>query len=112
MNRFVGRRLGPYLLQGLLGAGGMGAVFRGYHTVLGQARAIKVLPPQLALEDAAIERFRREANIAAGLRHPNIVLIHDVGETDDGFSAGGIIGLIAGNGVLHIAAAHVRVSAP
>jgi tRNA A-37 threonylcarbamoyl transferase component Bud32 len=82
MDYLSGRRLGAYELRQQLGSGGMGAVFLGVHTVLGQTRAIKVLPPQMALDRDFLERFRREARLAAALDHPNIVPIYDIGEAD------------------------------
>ena len=75
-----GRVLGPYVLGERLGAGGMGVVYRTRHTRLGQERAVKVLPVQMAADPVFITRFEREARLAAELRHPNIVIIHDIGE--------------------------------
>jgi len=83
MNVLTGRTFGPYELQDMLGRGGMGAVYRAYHRTLQQHRAIKILPPHFAADENFVERFRREAMIAAGLRHPNIVQIYDVGEEGD-----------------------------
>ena len=75
-----GRVLGPYELRERLGAGGMGVVYRAMHQRLNQERAVKVLPVQLAADPVFITRFEREARLAAELRHPNIVIIHDIGE--------------------------------
>jgi serine/threonine protein kinase len=73
---------GRYQLQGLLGRGGMGQVYRAYDTATDRTVAIKVLPPHLA-EDREFElRFRREARIAASLNDPHIVPIHSFGEID------------------------------
>src|SRR5690242_3655421 len=77
------RSIGPYDLLEPLGRGGMGVVYRARHGGLQQDRAIKLLPPHLAADDSFVVRFKREATIAAGLRHPNIVLIYDVGQQDD-----------------------------
>jgi serine/threonine-protein kinase len=82
VDKLSGRTLGPYELGERLGSGGMGAVYRGWHRTLRRHRAVKVLPPILAADETFVERFQREAYIAAGLRHPNIVLIHDIGEAD------------------------------
>src|SRR5262249_16757394 len=82
MDYLAGRRLGSDGLGQEVGRGGMGAVFLGVHTVLGQTRAIKVLPPQMALDRDFVQRFRREAKLAAALDHPNIVPIYDIGEAD------------------------------
>lgn len=75
-----GRVLGSYELQERLGAGGMGVVYRARHIRLGQQRAVKVLPLQMAVDPVFVTRFEREARLAAELRHPNIVIIHDIGE--------------------------------
>lgn len=84
VDQYVGRTLGPYLLQSKVGAGGMGVVYRAVHQALGQTRAIKILPPSLAYDTAFVRRFQREAKIAANLHHPNVVQIYDVRE-EDGF---------------------------
>ena len=72
-------RLGPYEILGLLGAGGMGEVYRGRDTRLGREVAIKVLPSSFFENSEALARFEREAKIVAALSHPNILAIHDVG---------------------------------
>src|SRR5580700_9156619 len=74
-----GTKLGPYEIQSLLGAGGMGEVYRARDTRLHRDVAIKVLPQAFATE-AARERFQREARAASALNHPNICVVHDVGE--------------------------------
>jgi serine/threonine protein kinase len=58
----------------------MAVVYRAYQPSLNRYVAIKVLPPQLSFDQEFVERFLREAKAAAGLRHPNIVVIHDVGQ--------------------------------
>ncbi|MFN8636305.1 MAG: protein kinase [Chloroflexota bacterium] len=82
LDRPNARSIGPYDLLEPLGKGGMGEVYRARHRELQQDRAIKVLPPHLAADESFVARFKREALIAAGLRHPNVVLIYDVGEQD------------------------------
>ena len=77
------RSIGPYDLLEPLGRGGMGVVYRARHRDLQQFRAIKILPPHLATDESFVARFKREATIAAGLRHQNVVLIYDVGQQDD-----------------------------
>ena len=59
----------------------MGVVYYGYDSLLQRAVAIKVLPSVLTYDRQFVERFRQEAVAAAGLHHPGIVTIHDVGET-------------------------------
>ncbi len=73
-----GFRLGDYLIQDQIGQGGMGAVFLAVHQTLGRKVAIKVLPPAVADDRVALERFLREARTAAALDHPNIVKLFDV----------------------------------
>ncbi len=75
----VGQRLGPYPIQALLGAGGMGEVYRAHDPRLGRDVAIKVLPAHLAADAAALARFEREVRAVAALSHPNILAIHDFG---------------------------------
>lgn len=60
----------------------MAVVYRAYHESLNRYVAIKVLPPQLALDATFVQRFLQEARSAAGLKHPNIVTIYDVGVED------------------------------
>ncbi|HEY7600617.1 MAG TPA: protein kinase, partial [Candidatus Limnocylindrales bacterium] len=75
-----GRRIGRYEIVGLLGRGGMAAVYRAHDTALRRDVALKILYPQYSGDRTQIERFEREAVLAAGLDHPNIVPIYDVGE--------------------------------
>jgi eukaryotic-like serine/threonine-protein kinase len=75
-----GSRLGPYEILNLLGAGGMGEVWRARDTRLDREVAIKVLPPALAQSAAFKLRFEREAKTISQLSHPNICTLYDVGE--------------------------------
>jgi len=75
-----GTKLGPYEIVALLGAGGMGEVYRARDARLGRDVAVKVL--QESLGGNAWERFEREARAASALNHPNICAVHDVGEAD------------------------------
>jgi hypothetical protein len=77
-----GTRLGPYEIVGLLGAGGMGEVYRARDPRLGREVAVKVLPPAFAGDAARQQRFEVEARAAGALNHPNIVTVHDVGVAD------------------------------
>jgi len=72
-----GTRLGPYQIEGALGAGGMGEVYRAKDTRLDRAVAVKVLPEDLAADSQALARFEREAKAVAALSHPNILALHD-----------------------------------
>ena len=74
-----GTLLGPYRIEARLGAGGMGVVYRALDLRLNRPVAVKFLATRL-LDDAARERFKREARLASALNHPNILTVHDVGE--------------------------------
>src|ERR1700733_1694886 len=75
---------GRYRIDAVLGAGGMGRVYRGEHTGIGRAVAIKVLHAQLGRSKEATQRFQREALASGRLDHPNIVGVSDFGVLDDG----------------------------
>src|SRR5690349_17037065 len=81
--RLVGEQLGPYRLLALLGAGGMGEVYRALDTRLDREVAVKTLPPEMAGDPDAQARFEREAKAVAAVTHPNILALHDFG-TDRG----------------------------
>ncbi len=74
-----GTRLGPYEVVELLGAGGMGEVYRARDPRLGRDVAIKVLPEEVAGDAQRLAFFEREARAVAALNHPNILTVHDVG---------------------------------
>ncbi len=74
-----GTLLGPYEIVGLLGAGGMGEVYRARDARLGRDVAVKVLPVEFASDPERLRRFGQEARAVAALNHPNILAIHDVG---------------------------------
>ena len=74
---------GKYELEAKLGEGGMSVVYRARRVHIGDDVAVKILTGKFVKDDAALARFRREARAAAMLRHPNVITIHDFGETDD-----------------------------
>ncbi|MFN7979198.1 MAG: protein kinase [Vicinamibacterales bacterium] len=76
-----GERLNGYEIVALLGAGGMGEVYRARDTRLQRDVALKVLPVRLAADDAAFARFQREAQAVAALSHPNILAVFDGGQS-------------------------------
>ena len=78
----AGTRLGRYIIQSVLGAGGMGEVYRATDTRLGRDVAIKVLPAAVAADPSRLQRFELEARAIASLSHPNILAIFDVGTGD------------------------------
>lgn len=76
--------IGPYRLEGRLGAGGMGEVWRAWDERLDRSVAVKLIRPESAEDQIARERFRREARAAAALTHPAIVRIYDIIESGEG----------------------------
>jgi serine/threonine protein kinase len=82
MSLSSGMRLGPYEVVALIGAGGMGEVYRARDTRLDRTVAIKVLPTRMADKPEQKERFEREAKTIASLNHPHICTLHDVGHQD------------------------------
>src|SRR6476619_5798939 len=77
----VGSRLGPYEILALIGAGGMGEVYRARDTKLNRDVAIKVLLPAVANDPDRLARFSREAHVLASLNHPHIAQIHGLEES-------------------------------
>ena len=73
-----------YRLLECLGQGGMGVVYKAWDLRLERTLALKLLPPHLSFEDAAKERLRAEAQVSAGLDHPNICAMLEIGEAEDG----------------------------
>ncbi|MCK6544799.1 protein kinase [Myxococcota bacterium] len=84
MGLSIGAKLGPYEITALVGAGGMGEVYRARDHRLGRDVAIKVLPDSVKSDPERLRRFEQEARAAAALEHPNILAVHDfqvTGET-------------------------------
>jgi predicted ATPase len=79
-----GQQVGPYEIRGLIGKGGMGEVYLARDPRLSRDLALKVLPAHGIQDDAAVERFMREARTASALNHPNVVTIYEIGEADSG----------------------------
>jgi Tol biopolymer transport system component len=77
-----GRELGPYRLDALIGAGGMGEVYRARDTRLGRLVAIKILPPAFTRDAERVARFEREARVLATLNHPNVGAIYGLENAD------------------------------
>src|SRR3984957_9634843 len=74
----TGKQIGPYVVTGLIGKGGMGEVWRARDTRLNRDVALKMLPPDVA-SDELRRRFEQEARLVATLNHPHICQLHDVG---------------------------------
>ena len=79
---WVGRHIGVYHVQSLLGRGGMGEVYRAHDTRLGRDVALKLLPPGFIADAERLARFTREARLLASLNHPNIGTIHGFEEAE------------------------------
>lgn len=80
----IGKTVGPYYIEGRIGVGGMGVVYKAQDTRLNRCIALKCLPPSMVGDKNARERFINEAKAASRLDHPNICGVYDVGELDDG----------------------------
>jgi len=81
--RFLGRTLGRFRVDAIIGAGGFAWVYKAYDPELDIPVALKILKPQYAGDEKFEQRFRREASTAAKLRHPNIIKIYAVGREED-----------------------------
>jgi serine/threonine protein kinase len=82
MSLTAGSSVGRYQIQNLLGAGGMGEVYKAVDPTLGRPIALKVLRAELSGDPERMSRFLHEARAASALNHPNILTIHEVGDHD------------------------------
>src|SRR5579872_4507183 len=76
------RQVGNYRIESLLGSGGMGEVYKAYDARRDRYVAVKLLPEALSGDREYLNRFQRESNVAARLRDPHVIPIHDFGEID------------------------------
>ena len=82
LETLIGRALGPYVVEKLLGAGGMGEVYLARDEKLKRKVALKILPPQFVADESRVRRFTREAYAVSALNHPNLLTIYDIGQAD------------------------------
>jgi eukaryotic-like serine/threonine-protein kinase len=82
MSLASGTQLGPYEIVALIGAGGMGEVYKARDPRLRRDVAIKVLPASFSADTLRLQRFEQEAHAAAGLNHPNICAVYDIGQAN------------------------------
>jgi hypothetical protein len=96
----AGSRLGPYVIEAALGAGGMGEVYRARDTKLGRDVALKLLPELFASDPERLARFQREAQVLASLNHPHIAQIY--GLEDSTATPALVMELVVGVTVAHL----------
>ncbi len=83
MSLSAGTQLGPYEIVALIGAGGMGEVYKARDQRLGRDVAVKVMPASFAADPERLRRFEQEARAVASLTHPNILAVHDIGRYEN-----------------------------
>src|SRR6476661_3276784 len=79
----VGKLIGHYRIESLIGVGGMGEVYLARDERLGRKAALKLLPDKLTIDEAQLSRFKNEARSASALNHPNILTVYDIGAEGD-----------------------------
>ncbi|MFK8003819.1 MAG: serine/threonine-protein kinase [Polyangiales bacterium] len=107
----LGSLVGSYRVEGVLGQGGMGRIYRAVHTQLGKVVAIKVLRAEVAEDGEANARFIREARSTSAIGHPNIVDVLDFGALEDGRSYF-VMELLEGGSLYHVIKQLGRIEPP
>src|SRR4029077_9757870 len=79
----VGKLIGLYRIESLIGVGGMGEVYLARDERLGRKAALKLLPDNLAIDEEQVSRFKNEARSASALNHPNILTVYEIGAEAD-----------------------------
>lgn len=79
LGNLIGKTVDKYLIQSMIGEGGMAVVYKAHHTIMERTVVIKVMQGWLLSNQKSIERFMRECKVTAKLNHPNIVTVYDVG---------------------------------
>src|SRR5216117_1480193 len=92
----AGTKLGPYEILGVLGAGGMGEVYRARDTKLNRDVALKILPELFAADSGRLARFQREAQLLSSLNHPHIGAIYGLEKSDSGAAMALVLELVEG----------------
>jgi serine/threonine protein kinase len=111
-DQLMGRVIdGRYRIEGLVGVGGMGSVYRATRVLIGDEVAIKILHTERVADPHAAERFRREAQASARLKHPNAVSIYDFGISSDGLQYL-VMELIEGQSLREVMKQQGRLPAP
>src|SRR5690242_18266443 len=82
LEELIGQQVGNYVIESVLGLGGMAVVYLARHPALGREVAVKMLNPEYKTDFDLNRRFLQEAQVTANFRHPNIVQIYDLGEID------------------------------
>src|SRR5262249_44747535 len=98
-----------YYLESKLGVGGMGTVYRAGRLLIGDRVAVKVLHPDQMADSQAVERFRREAQTAACLKHPNVVTVYDFGVSREGLNYQ-VMELVEGESLRSLVERHCRLA--
>jgi serine/threonine protein kinase len=98
-----------YYLESELGVGGMGTVYRAGRLLIGDRVAVKILHPDQMADPQAVERFRREAQTAARLKHPNVVTVYDFGVSREGLNYQ-VMELVEGESLRSLVKRHGRLA--